>query len=122
MKVILFIETLNIKISWFLKTDKLNYEILEFENKGNYGETDICAGNFSAPEIQVENPKYTKSVDIFSLGQVLHYWLFFKTRKPLENESNDKYNDTTWIVDSTINLRPGISKSLHKICEDMIRK
>lgn len=100
---------------------------MEFENKGNYGETDIYVGDFSAPEMQVKNPRYTKSVDIYSLGQVLHYWLFFKTNKSLEYESNEpditrKPNDDTWIINSTIKRRAGISDSLHKICEDMIRK
>ena len=46
-------------------------------------------GEFTAPEVRQSKANYRNPVDVYSLGQVLYYWMFFKNSPPLAKEEKD---------------------------------
>ena len=90
--------------------------------EGDLGETNIILGEFTAPEVRQSKANYRNPVDVYSLGQVLYYWMFFKNSPPLAKEEKDNNHEDSTISLTNIPRRLGISNELCKIWEEMIRR
>lgn len=100
---------------YYLRMELQNCVILVYVNKGESADTKIGDHRYIAPEV-ISDDKYTKEIDTYSLGVLLHYLIYLD---PYQTKNRD--GDYKQKSQKSLDSNRWVSDDLLRILKKMIR-